>query len=429
MSEADAPRGWPSRYERPDVESVYLHLPFCERKCLYCDFPSWTTRAHDPLMAEYSHALESQLRAFAGLGLVGRARTAYLGGGTPSMLGPDTLAHLVGELLAQSPAIEELSFEANPESLDAGLCSAAREAGATRVSMGVQSLDDEELSRLGRIHSARRALEAAQDALSSGLALSCDLMCAIPAQTSQSWRASLSSLLELGVAHLSVYPLAIEKGTKLERGLAEADPAWNSDEVQARRMLEAEGLLAARGLSRYEVASYARPGHECLHNQSYWTGQPYLGLGTGASSMLTRTGYLLLRDVCPQLPPPRPECSRVRLTVTSSRRQMALDPAPSSLSFDLEFLDRRQQMSEDLMLSARLTRGIDARLLDCARGVLGEGRVEAALGELLARGLATPLPDGGLAPSERGWLLGNELYGRLWGLSPSSPEPLHVQGV
>ena len=366
--------------------ALYLHVPFCVRKCAYCDFASWATARDDSLLAAYESALELQLRAFAAAGLVEGCQTAYVGGGTPTMLGRG-LGSLVACVRQAAPKVGEVTCEANPDSLTDQVLDALAAAGATRVSIGVQSMSDAELAQLGRIHTAAQAEQRVRAAVAAGLDVSCDLMCAIPLQTDASWLRSLERVVALGVGHVSVYPLAIEEGTPLAARVGDDEAPRNSGDVQAARMEAAEAELASRGFHRYEVASYARPGKECHHNQAYWTGVPYLGLGTGASGMLTRQGYERLRTVCPQLPAVPAGVARVRLTVTSGREQIARDPRPEALHFDLELMDARQAAAEDLMLGCRLATGVGPDLLAYAGGIMG-GDLEEAVRRVVARGLA-----------------------------------------
>lgn len=404
-------------YHQSSAGALYLHVPFCARKCAYCDFASWATREGDPLVAGYERALEAQVERVAELGLLDGCETAYVGGGTPTLLGGEVLPRLISRVREAAPGVGELTCEANPDSLTDGLIPALRDAGATRLSIGVQSTSDRELSALGRIHSSDEAEGRVRAAVESGLDVSCDLMCATPLQTDASWARSLSDVVSWGVGHVSVYPLAIEPGTAMGVRYADEDPAWNDPSVQADRMEQARSYLEGQGLSRYEVASYARPGKACRHNEAYWTGVPYLGLGTGASGMLAREGYERLRGACPQLPKVGSDISRVRLTVTNDRRSIADDPSLASLHFDLELLDLRQAVAEDLMLGMRLVAGVPAGLLGLAREVLGSSEVDGALERVVSRGLATLTQEGRLVPTHDGWLLGNELYGELWGLA------------
>ena len=397
------------------VGALYLHIPFCARKCAYCDFASWATPAGDPLMGAYARAMEAQLDEVGSLGLLEGCETAYVGGGTPTLLGEKNLGRLVEKIVkAASPS--ELTCEANPDSLGDEVLLALREAGATRLSVGVQSLDDGELCELGRLHDAACARERVAAAVATGLDVSVDLMCATPTQTPESWARTLEGAAALGVGHVSVYPLQIEEGTPLDRRY-ESDPcAWNDPEVQAQRMTQAQAALEACGYRRYEVASYARAGKTCRHNKAYWTGVPYLGLGTGASSMLDLKGYLRLCTACPQLPQAPDDARRVRLTVETPRGELAAKPSLSSLSFSLEFLTEPQAVAEDLMLGARLVEGLRPELVSRARELFGV-RFDDTIDALLARDLLAD-KNGRLAPTEQGWLLGNELYGALWDLAP-----------
>ena len=397
------------------VRALYLNMPFCARKCAYCDFASWVTPWGDPLMGAYERALEAQLDEVASLGLLERCETAYVGGGTPTLLGEKDLGSLVEKIMGVARP-SELTCEANPDSLTDAVLLAVREAGATRLSIGVQSLVDDELFVLGRLHDAACARERVDAAVASGLDVSVDLMCATPGQTGESWKRSLEGVTALGVGHVSVYPLQIEEGTPLDRRYADDPCAWNAPEVQAERMTQAQVELEAHGYSRYEVASYAFPGKECRHNKVYWTGSPYLGLGTGASSMLDLEGYLRLSRACPQLPAAPSDARRVRLTVETPRRELAAGPRLSALSFSLEFLTEAQAVAEDLMLGARLVEGLRPELVSRASELFGT-RFDDTIDVLLARGLLAE-KNGRLAPTQRGWLLGNELYGALWDLAP-----------
>lgn len=404
---------WEARLARASAYALYLHIPFCAQKCAYCDFASCATGRGDPLMGAYARALGRQVEEAGELGLLEGLETAYIGGGTPSFLGADALGALVGRASALGPS--ELSCEANPDSLGDEVLAALAGAGATRVSIGVQSLVDDELALLGRLHDAETAKDRVRAAVASGLDVSCDLMCATPGQDDASWQRSLDEFLMLGATHVSVYPLMIEEGTPFDARYADEDCSWNSDEVQGRRMRKAQAELEGTGFKRYEVASYAFGKKACRHNIAYWTGQPYLGLGTKASSMLTLECYLRLREACPALPEAPGGASRARLTVMNPAREIAGAPGLSNLRFSVEFLTPAQAAAEDLMLGARLSAGLHPGLVDHASGLL------PSLAECLG-GLAG---DGFLAregerfvPTQLGWLLGNELYGRLWDLAP-----------
>ena len=409
---------WDARLSRASAYSLYIHVPFCARKCAYCDFASWATKREDPLMHTYAEALVKQMGEAESIGLLNGVATGYIGGGTPSLLGADALGVLVGA--SSSLGVRELSCEANPDSLDDSVLDSLVSNGATRVSIGVQSLVDSELKTLGRLHDATLAMDRVRRAISCGLDVSCDLMCATPGQTDESWHDTLDAFLGLGAGHVSVYPLMIEEGTAFDRAYGDADCSWNSDEVQAKRMEIAQVKLEGNEFKRYEVASYAKNSKRCEHNIAYWTGEPYLGLGTQASSMLTLKGYMRLCAICKNLPSAPPDTARVRLKVLNARDEIASEPSLASLRFDIEFLTEAEAAAEDLMLGARLVDGLEPDLVEHAREVIGKPRVDDCLDSLLRRGLLR-VRRGRLAPTHDGWLLGNELYGELWGLSPDEP--------
>lgn len=383
------------------VGALYVHVPFCVRKCAYCDFASWQTPRDDALMVRYVRGIVEQLEVLRERGFLDGCQSAYVGGGTPSMLGPD----LLSQLLRALPKVRELTCEANPDSLDDEALGALVAGGVTRVSIGVQSLQDAELASLGRLHTAAQATDRVRAAVATGLDVSVDLMCAIPHQSDASWDATLAGVLDLGVGHVSVYPLAIEEGTPLCERYAHQDAPFNDEDVQAARMERAEQVLTERGYVRYEVASYALPGKACAHNIAYWTGVPYLGVGTRAASMLDRKMYEHLRASCPRLPDVEGDTARVRLVTLNTPWQIAKDFRLASLRADVEQLNARQAWAEDLMLGMRMTSGVELERVptDVATALEGRGLVTRTGGRLV--------------PTHDGWLLGNELYGALWDLA------------
>lgn len=399
------------------IDALYIHIPFCASRCRYCDFSTAATRKGDPLMGRYAAAVSRLLAEARDIGLMRAPCSAYLGGGTPSLLGARVLSDLIADVCAFG-RVSEFSFEANPESLGDEVIRAAKDAGATRVSVGVQSFYDQELKALGRIHSAAVAKERIAAAVAFGLDVSLDLMCGIPYQTESSWRSSLEQAVELGVGHVSCYPLMIEEGTALERLCELGKLPWPDDDAEADYMQIAAEVLGGAGLSRYEVASYAKPGKECRHNVIYWTGREYLGLGTAASSMLSRDSYLMLKDFVQTLPVPQDNASRFRVTVTSSAIDIAAAQSLADLAYDVEQLTAREAAAEDLMLGMRMTRGVSKKLLTQASQVIPSTELYRAVAKAVQEGLASWSEDSPrLTPTEKGWLMGNELYGLFWDLA------------
>ncbi len=406
------------------IEALYLHIPFCQSKCAYCDFDSVAACSLDDARAAqacYLDRLTNRVDAFGTAGLLDGVRTVYIGGGTPSLLGM-RLVELVRSVM-QWCAPEEFTCEANPESFTSSLALQLARAGVTRISLGVQSLQEEELKAVGRIHSAAQALDAICYAKDAGLDVSCDLMCGLPLQTQDSWAKSVTGLIEAGPCHVSIYPLTVEDGTPLASKVDSGRLVLPDEDEQADEMELARRFLVEAGFAPYEVASYALPGHACRHNIAYWTGIEYLGLGRSAASMLSRDTFRMSSSLFSDLAP-RDGAARIRVLQT--------DDAASA--FEIEQLDIREAMAEDLMLACRMTRGIPQELLLRASAVFGKQIVADTCARAIELGLATwGAPDGenyvdassggvdlfpgALAPTQQGWLEGNELFGLFWNLA------------
>ncbi|MDT8370064.1 MAG: radical SAM family heme chaperone HemW [Longimicrobiales bacterium] len=271
------------------VSSVYLHAPFCARRCFYCDFAVEVRRVGD--LAEWSGAIEREvaLRAEEGLVLADRLRTLYVGGGTPSLLGPDAMAAMGSVLGADRLSDPDLEWtaEANPESFTRAVAEGWRSAGVTRLSLGVQSFEEEVLGWMGRLHGAAGALAALDTARSAGFEeVSVDLIFGLPEGVKREWSADLDRVLKLGVPHISLYGLTAEQGTGLGRRVTQGELRMPDDERYRAEYLEAHHRLTDAGYRHYEVSNFALPGSESRHNRVYWSGDPWLGLGNGAHSFV-----------------------------------------------------------------------------------------------------------------------------------------------
>jgi len=267
---------------------VYVHLPFCARKCRYCDFNS--RPAPQAERTEYLRALRAEVAARAEeLGQPRTVRTIFFGGGTPTIYDGEELARLLG-LIGEVFHVRrgaETSIEANPESVDARKLRRLHASGFNRLSLGAQSFDDNELRMLGRGHTAADVVRAVGAAREAGFEnLSLDLIYGLPEQAVSRWQGTLERALRLRPQHLSAYGLSLEPGTPLARGVEAGELAPVSDEEHLAMRHLALRMCAAAGLRRYEISNYARPGRECQHNLIYWRNQEYLGLGAGACSYL-----------------------------------------------------------------------------------------------------------------------------------------------
>lgn len=376
-------------------KALYLHVPFCVRRCSYCDFATSAVERDASIIDEYVESLVMDIRRASKEGKLGALETVYIGGGTPSFIGMGRLSMML-YALSTSMHLEpevECTMEANPESLTAPMVRDIWALGVNRLSLGVQSFDDAVLRILGRAHDAevaRAAVRAAQERFEN---VSVDLMCGIPGQSEQSFAESVREAVALGVTHVSVYPLTIEPHTPFDTAVMGGVMTEPDEDEEAACMELAACILKAAGFHRYEVASYAKPGFESRHNTAYWTGKPYLGLGRSA----------------------------VTMTQNESRRMRVQDGRV------VDDLDARQMAAEDLMLGMRMARGVSdghvARAASVIDGVSGsafssaESAVLATFDELASLGLVEHY-DGRWRPTEAGWLCGNELYGRLLDLAP-----------
>lgn len=256
---------------------LYIHIPFCRKKCNYCDFASYA--GQENRMADYITALQAE----AHLSGISSVQTAYIGGGTPSLL-PEKMLEKLLDFLAQQFGplgnLQECTFEANPESLTPGKLALLRAAGVNRLSLGLQSLDDGELKMLGRVHTRADFMRAYEAARRAGFQnISIDLIAGLPGQTLEKFLENLTGVLALAPQHISVYGLQIEEGTPFfEQGVL-------CDQILMRRMLEqTHWRLLEAGFEHYEISNFSRPGYFSRHNMHYWDDGEYVGLGSAAAS-------------------------------------------------------------------------------------------------------------------------------------------------
>lgn len=378
----------------------YFHVPFCRSKCSYCDFCSVADADPQEVFAVFA-GLETEVRRWAVAGFPGVVETVYVGGGTPSLHpGPvaSLLAHVRSDLPLRPGA--EITVEANPDSLSASTLETLLEAGVTRVSVGVQAFDDAVLRLLGRAHDARQARHVLALLSQAGVDFSADLMCGVPGQTMASWRESVEQVLDAGATHASVYPLAVEDGTSLSAAVSSGLVPEPDPDLAADMMIAADERFADAGLKRYEVANFAVPGHESRHNTAYWTGHSYAGVGPAAHGMLDAQTARAIGLTLPDSLGGR-EVERVRYANVSDVKGWLF-----GAQLELELLAHDSVVREDVMLGLRLTRGVPAAQVEAAG-------LSATLEGLAADGLVT-LQSGRWSTTRRGWLLGNEVFGRVW---------------
>jgi len=324
---------------------VYVHWPFCLSKCPYCDFNSHVRRGgvDEP---RFLAAIQAELKHRARLTPGRTVRSIFFGGGTPSLMAPETVGAIietVGKLWKLDPKAE-ITLEANPTSVEATRFKGYRAAGVNRASLGVQAMNDVDLKALGRLHTAQEAFRALDIAAATFERTSFDLIYARPGQSPQAWARELTEALARAPEHLSLYQLTIEEGTPFF-GLHAAGKLKTPDEALARALYDVtQEVCAAYGLPSYEISNHARPGAECRHNLIYWRGEEYAGIGPGAHG---------------------------RLDISGTRHAIATEKRPEAWLMRVEAnghgvvtddrLNSEERADEFLLMGLRLAEGIDPR--------------------------------------------------------------------
>lgn len=372
---------------------LYLHWPFCQSKCPYCDFNS-----HVAASIDQTRWRNAYLREIARVGAETKGRvlqTVFFGGGTPSLMNPDIVADILGAIRATWPMVNdpEITLEANPGSVDAGRFQGYRDAGVTRVSMGVQALNDTDLRRLGRLHSVDEARQAFDIARHCFDRVSFDLIYARQDQSLQDWRSELTDALSMAVDHLSMYQLTIEDGTafgdRFARGLLRGLP---DDDIQADMYEVTQEICAAHGMPAYEVSNHAAAGSESRHNLVYWRMGDYIGIGPGAHGRLTLNGTRWATEA--------PRAPGAWLAQVEAGKAGELPRQPVTMA---------DQATEYLLMSMRLAEGMDIARFERLNGAeLDPTRIDS----LASLGLVTTR-NGRLIATENGRIVLNGVLREL----------------
>lgn len=402
MSKEDAarlqlsvPHGMAMSDRMPGAASLvglYVHVPFCASRCGYCDFNTYA--GLDGLIEGYAGALEWEMGARASEARA--VRTVYLGGGTPTHLRQRTLERLLHRVFSifEVQQSAEVTIEMNPGDADLHRLQRMRKAGVNRISIGAQSFDDRLLALLQRRHSVRETREAVLAARAAGFDnISLDLMYGIPGQTLEAWERTLEEAIALAPEHVSTYSLTIEPGTPFaalrEQGLIEKP----SHEEEADMYQAACSMLERAGYEHYEVSNFALPGRRCRHNEAYWRGDEYLGVGAGAHSYLGGVRWWNAKH---------------------PREYIALVRSGAPPVAGMERLSEQGRMQESLMLGLRLAQGVSADEFRSRHGrdlrkVYGRGIEQAAKAGLVR------CADGGVALTRRGMMLGDRAAAQILG--------------
>lgn len=390
-----------------DPIGLYLHIPFCTAKCGYCDFNSYA--GHEHMIPSYAGTLvrdASLWREAVG----GRSvETVFFGGGTPSLNPVEEMAKILDGMRATFNILPgaEVALEANPGSITAAYLRGLRDIGFNRLSVGVQSFDDEELVMLDRIHTgneARQAYAAAREAGFDNLNL--DLIYGLPEQPLAAWQCNLEEALALAPEHLSLYALTVEDGTPLARDVARGRVPAPDPDMQAEHYEWTQDRLAAAGYEHYEISNWARPGRQCKHNLVYWQNREYLGLGAGAHSFLNgvRFSTVLLPNRYAEL-------------VDESVAALAGGGGAMLHVVGAEMVTPEVSMADTLILGLRLIDGVDVHDFARRHGRDADAVYGRVLAEFVGYGLLERTPTH-LRLTPRGRLLSNELFQRLL------PEPV-----
>nr|WP_092066030.1 radical SAM family heme chaperone HemW [Poseidonocella pacifica] len=347
--------------------AIYIHWPFCEAKCPYCDFNSHVSQFID--QSRWRRAYLSEIdrlgREFPGRTL----STVFFGGGTPSLMDPDTVGHILERIRATWPISNnfEVTLEANPSSSEVGRFRALRDAGVNRLSLGVQALHDDDLRRLGRLHDVEAALRAISISQQTFPRSSFDLIYGRQGQTLSAWKSELDRALDMAAGHLSLYELTIEPGTMFAKRKAAGKLNGLPDEDLAIALFEETGARTAKaGIENYEVSNYAADGNACEHNLIYWRYGDFAGIGPGAHGRLTVNG---LKRATTEPKAPIPWLKSVE------------NGAGEAL---IEDLGPEDQADEYLMMSLRLTEGMD---LDRYHAIAGKSVSQSEIARLEELGL------------------------------------------
>ena len=380
---------------------IYIHVPFCRSKCIYCDFYSLSTQ-DDRLMDGFLDAICAHIKEAGALAPNYVVDTVYFGGGTPSYFGADGMASILSTIRRHFDvsATAEITFEANPDSVSPRLLKRLRNEGFNRVSLGIQSDDNDILEKIGRVHNYQQAVEAVRRIRKAGFRnLSVDLIYGLPSQTRFGWQTTLQNVLKLEPDHISCYGLKVEEGTPLCQRQELYD--LPDDDMQADMYLAACDILRAKGFRQYEISNFCRRGMESRHNMKYWNGGEYLGFGPNASSDFAGKRFTMVRDL------------KAYITGILNHGQV-ID--------DIQEVPPRERAGEYLMTRLRTNLGINAEEYE-KKYLLPFAPLEVALERCQSRGHAAKMENGSWRLTPEGYLLSNSIISDLL-LIQEKAEPL-----
>lgn len=377
-------------------QAVYIHIPFCTNKCFYCDFNSYVLK--DQPVMDYLHALDREMELTVRETPPGTIKSIFVGGGTPTVLKPDEMEYFLSSVKRHFPDWAddiEFSMEANPGTTDLEKLSVMKAGGVNRVSFGVQAFQNDLLTGIGRIHNTDDVYRSLENARLAGISnLSIDLMFGLPNQTVDMLNESIDRALELGLPHYSIYSLKVEENTLFHTLFQRNQLPLPSEEEELDMYLLLMSRMKAAGYKQYEISNFAKPGLESRHNTTYWRNEDYYGLGAGAHGYVGGQRHMNIKGVSPFV-----EAAKTRL--------------PRLEQFQVS---REEAMEDFVMVGLRMLDGIRSSDFRNQFGASLESIFEHQLQKMLNAGLLEPHADhGGYRLSERGILLGNEVFGEFVG--------------
>ena len=389
--------------------SLYVHIPFCETKCPYCDFNTYA--AIEPLMPSYVAALNTEITLWGKLLGGPEVHTIFFGGGTPSYLPSDDIRHTM-ETIHSAFNVKldaEVTLEANPGDFSDDKLAAYLDCGINRLSIGVQSFDDGLLETLGRRHNAADAVQAYRQAQDAGfINISIDLMYGLPHQSIKHWQDTLQQALELAPPHISMYCLTLEGGTPMERWVEQGSMPTPDADLAADMYLAAQSEMRSARYRHYEISNWALKGKLSRHNLTYWRNEPYLGVGPGAHSYLGGYRFSAIR-------PPREYIRRMREEYKGTGKSSVHEAICSVPVVDeIEQIDKPLEMAETMMMGLRLDEGISVARFTERFGAPPSHTYGDTLRELERLGLIHA-QGGAIRLTHRGRMLGNEVFSRFFG--------------
>ena len=388
--------------------ALYVHIPFCETKCPYCDFNTYA--AIEPLMPAYGKALQAEIALWGALLGNPEVHSVFFGGGTPSYLPAERIQRAMQTIRSafrlQTDA--EVTLEANPGDFTARKLDAYLACGVNRLSIGVQSFDDDLLKILGRRHTAADAARAYQMAADAGFRnISIDLMYGLPHQRLEQWQCTLDKALELAPPHISMYCLTLEGNTPMEHSVAQGNLPEPDADLAADMYITAQSDMARDGYRHYEISNWAQPNALSRHNQTYWRNEPYLGVGPGAHSYLCKRRFFNIKS-------PREYIRRMQsapIPADDAPPQEAISAVP--VVEDVERIDAPLEMAETLMMGLRLDNGVSIDGFTKRFGAPPSRYYADTLADLMALGLLHT-QGAALRLTERGKMVGNEVFSRFF---------------